>query len=92
MLEKKKLPHFESFVIEEEEGSGIETSLLSWFLSYLNSLLKKGSPYCFLSCSNMQVVMALFTGRRERIMENKLLLNVYETSLSYTQCFCSFKF
>ena len=30
MVEKKKLPHFESFVIEEEEGSGSESLFLSW--------------------------------------------------------------
>ena len=68
-VEKKAYPSFEAFTIEEEEGSGISSQFLLRFYT------DESNPYqnwIEISYFLIQVVMALFTAREERLMEKDL--------------------
>lgn len=70
-LERIKLPHFEDFIIEEEEGSGIQILVLLYCL-LMNHMFRLF--YCSaIYHSIVQVVMELFTEFRGRTTGKGLL-------------------
>lgn len=76
-MEENILPNFESYVVEEEEGSGIKVLKMYWIFhqNFTN-------PFIIVDLfknPNMQVVMALCTGQGGRKMELLLPSSVSET-------------
>lgn len=72
-------PNFENFVVEEEEGSGINIMVYGTFSTKFQPTTLSLLVYLLLLLNKyVQVVMVLFTGQGENMMELKLPLSVSE--------------